>query len=342
MARYKHYSYDQSKLIPVRYRDQILPGTFEFALSNIVDRMDMSVFAQRFKNDDGGAPAYDPSILLKIVLFAYSRGIVSSRQIARACRENVVFMALSADSHPHFTTIADFVSSLGDEIAPLFANVLAICAEEGLIGRNMFAIDGCKISSNCSKEWSGTREDFERKKGKLEKSVKLLLRKHRQADRSDDDDPEGRGGSGPDMRRREEEAIRKLQAKIDKIDRWMSGNEDKVNRKGKVKKSNMTDNESAKMVSSHGVIQGYNGIAAADSKHQVIVHAEAFGEGHEGQLMKPVLEGIRETLSAIGEKADEVMKEAVFLMDSGYSSDENIEAVFTEGIDALIADNKYR
>ena len=121
-----------------------------------------------------GAPAYDPAILLKIVLFAYSRGITSSREIERACRENVVFMALSADSHPHFTTIAEFISSMEEEIAPLFRNVLMICAQEGLIGRQMFAIDGCKISSNCAKEWSGTRADFEKKKEKLEKSIQLL------------------------------------------------------------------------------------------------------------------------------------------------------------------------
>ena len=147
MARYKPYSYEQTKLIPVNYSEQILPGSFEFALSNIVDRMDLALFEDRFKNDEGGAPAYDPAIMLKIILFAYSRGITSSRPIERACRENVVFMALSADSHPHFTTIASFVSSLGTEITPLFANVLAICASEGLIGKNMFAIDGCKISS---------------------------------------------------------------------------------------------------------------------------------------------------------------------------------------------------
>jgi hypothetical protein len=76
-------------------------------------------------------------------------------------------MALSADSRPHFTTIAEFISSMEEEITPLFRNVLMICAEEGLIGRQMFTIDGCKISCNCAEEWSGTRKDFERKKGKL-------------------------------------------------------------------------------------------------------------------------------------------------------------------------------
>jgi transposase len=152
MPRFKPYSYEQMLMIPVDLKSQLQPGTFEFALNQIVDEIDLSIFDRRFKNEETGAPAYDPAVMLKIVLFSYSRGIVSSREIERACRENVVFMALSADSHPHFTTIAEFISSMEEEIAPLFRNVLMVCAEEGLIGRQMFAVDGCKISSNCAKE----------------------------------------------------------------------------------------------------------------------------------------------------------------------------------------------
>jgi len=165
MPHFKPYSYEQTLLIPVDLKNQLQPGTFEFALNEIVDEMDLSIFDGRFRNDETGAPAYDPAILLKVVLFAYSRGVISSRETERACRENVVFMALSADIRPHFTTITEFVSSMEQEIAPLFRNVLVICAEGGLIGGQMFAIDAFKISSNCAKEWSRTRADFGRKKG---------------------------------------------------------------------------------------------------------------------------------------------------------------------------------
>src|SRR3989344_8817617 len=82
MARYKDYSYDQQKLLPVRYSEQILPGTFEYALGYVIDHeLDLSVFDARYRNDEGGAPAYDPRLLLKIILFAYSRGVVSSQKI---------------------------------------------------------------------------------------------------------------------------------------------------------------------------------------------------------------------------------------------------------------------
>ena len=177
-------------------------------------------------------------------------------------------MALAADSHPHFTTIASFTASMKEEITPLFRNVLLICSQEGLIGKQMFASDGCEISSNCSKEWSGTREDFTRKAAKLERSIELLLRKHRQTDSkeekqaADGDDP--RGG----MRHNEERAIARLREKKGKLGRWLAENEDQRGSQGKIKQSNIVDNESAKMPCAHGVVQGFNGIAAVDGHRQ--------------------------------------------------------------------------
>lgn len=132
MARYKHYDYAQMKMLPISFDRQILPGTFEHTLSYLIDeKVDLSVFEARYRNDEGGAPAYDPAILLKIVLYAYSKGIIYSRRIEQLCRENVVCMALSADTVPHFTTIAAFVSSLSAEITTIFRNVLLVYDEVG-------------------------------------------------------------------------------------------------------------------------------------------------------------------------------------------------------------------
>ena len=179
MARYKHYDYNQTKMIPLRFADQILPGTFEYTLNHVVDNdLDMRVFESRYRNDYNGAPAYDPAILLKIVLFAYSRGITSSRKISQACHENVLFMALSADHQPHHSTIAEFITRMDDAIAPLFTQILMVCDGMNLIGREMFAIDGCKMPSNASKEWSGTRAELNRKQAKIDRAVERMLKSH--------------------------------------------------------------------------------------------------------------------------------------------------------------------
>src|SRR5437667_8036462 len=76
MARYKEYCYEQTKLIPLSFSRQILPGTFEYTLNYLIDNeFDLSVFEQRYHNDETGAPAYDPAILLKIILYGYVRGL---------------------------------------------------------------------------------------------------------------------------------------------------------------------------------------------------------------------------------------------------------------------------
>jgi transposase len=107
MARYKAYDLNQTKMIPLSYSDQIVEGSFEHALCEIVEEhLDLSAFQKRYANDETGRPAYDPKLLLKIVLYGYYKGIVSSRMLAEACRRNVVFMAISADARPHFTTLA--------------------------------------------------------------------------------------------------------------------------------------------------------------------------------------------------------------------------------------------
>jgi len=332
MARYKEYSYEQGKLIPISFSKQIRPGSFEYALNYIVDEvLDLSVFEGRFCNDETGAPAYDPKIMLKIVLYAYSKGVIHSREIARCCEENVMFMALSADTQPHFTTIADFISTMHEQIAPLFRDILLYCSEQGLIGREMFAIDGCKLSSNCAKEWSGTQEDFEKRKKKLEYQVRFLLRKHRECDRLE---------LGQDSVKKEKKAIRHLRSKVRKIDRWLRKNNDKPGARGTVKKSNITDNESAKMPSSHGVVQGYNAAAAVDDKHQVIVHAEAFSDGTDHALLKPMIDGIRGNFEDLGEK--DVFEKAKVTADSGFHTEKNMQMLAEEEIDGYVADNQFR
>jgi transposase len=332
MAKYKNYDYSQSKLIPISFEKQILPETFEHTLNYLIDSdLDLSAFDLCYKNDETGAPAYDPRILLKIVLYAYSKGIMSSRKIADCCNDNVIFMALSADTRPHFTTIADFISAHDQETMELFLEVLLICDQMGLIGKEMFAVDGCKLPSNASKEWSGTKEEFEQKKAKMEKAVREMIAQHQERDKTETDKA---------VMEKEEQYITTLKTKIKKIKTWLAENDDKPGSKGKPRKSNITDNESATMKTSHGVVQGYNGVAMVDSKHQVIVHADATGDS-ESAILKPMVEGTRENFQEIG-KEEDIFEKTKLTTDAGFHSEKNVEMVIQDGIDAYIADNKFR
>jgi transposase len=329
MPRYKPYDYRQGKFIPISFDKQILPGTFEYTLSHLIDHeLDLSVFNNRYFNDDTGAPAYDPAILLKIILYAYSRGITSSRKIEQLCRENVLFMALSCDTKPHFTTIADFISTLTQEVVKLFLEVLLVCDQMNLIGRDMFAIDGVKLPSNASKEWSGTKEELSHKKEKMEKAIRQIIGRHKEADKKN---------TPP----QEEQYIATLTENIKKISTFLDSHDDKPGKTGKPIKSNITDNESAKMKTSKGVIQGYDGVAVVDDKHQIIVHAQAFGAPQEQDLLFPMIEGTKENFKEIGSDPN-VFEKTKLAADAGFHSEDNMKKLEEEKIDAYIADTQMR
>lgn len=332
MPRFKEYDYHQSVMVPVSFDRQILPGSFEHSVNYLVDRkLDLSIFDSKFKNDDTGRPAYDPAVLLKIVLLAYSRGVTSSRKIEALCRENVVFMAISADSRPHFTSIANFISGCPEQIAQLFQQVILVCDDLGLIGKEMFAVDGCKMPSNASKEWSGTKAELRKKAQKIDRAVRYLLKKHRDEDK--------KGHAEESIRRREAQQIEKLLAASDKIEQFLERNEERKGRSGKEVKSNITDNDSAKMKTSHGVVQGYTGVAAVDGKHQVVVAAEAYGTGDEHGLLEPMIEQIEK---AFEKDEDSPLNEGKVLADSGYHSEKALEHLEEKQVDGYVADNGFR
>lgn len=313
------------KMLPVDFDRQIAPGSFEHALCHLIDHeLDLSDFHARYRNDVTGASAFDPAVLLKIVLLAYSRGITRSRRIEAACRESVLFMAVSGDSQPHFTTIAAFVAEMGELTAKLFAQVLTICDRQGLIGREMFAIDGVKLPSNASKARSGTRADFERQAAKMEKAAKLMLERHRAADAC---------AQEPSEAEREARAVERLQKDAAQIRAWLREHpKDKKGAKGKIRQSSRTDNDSAKMATGKGVIQGYTGVATVDEQHQIIIDAQAHGTGSEQELLEGVIE-------AIGRH---VGKTTVISADAGYHSKANCETLEAKRLIAYLPDAGYR
>jgi transposase len=179
MPKFIPYNHDQNAMVVINFRDQLQPGTFEHAIHYLIhEKLDLSIFDYAYNNKEGGRPAYDPAILLSIVLFAYSKGITSSREIEWCCTNNIIFKALSCDTVPHFTTIASFISSRPQAIESLFEQILLVCHEQGLLGNELFAIDGCKMPSNASKEWSGTFKELQQKRAKLKKLIRHHMREH--------------------------------------------------------------------------------------------------------------------------------------------------------------------
>jgi transposase len=321
MARYKPIVRD-GVFLPVVLSEQIQPGTFEFALDHLIDHeLDLSALDARFDNDHNGAPAYDPRVMLKIVLLAYSRGIVSSRKIERVCQHNVLFIALSGDSRPSWTHIARFVRELGSQVSALFAQVLMTCDRIGLIGKTMFAIDGVKLPANASKERSGTHAELAHRADRLDRAAAKIVAAHQAHDEHGQALDERRQAR-IDQLRREAQTTREFVAKSAK----------RLNAKGVELKTNITDPDSAKMATSKGVIQGYAAQAAVDSRHQIVVAAKVIGSGSEQSMLLPMID----------QSAAVRQPDTLITADAGYHSDANIAALHARAIPAMIADNGMR
>ena len=322
MARYKII--DRSpRFLAVVLDAQLLPGSFEYALDYLIDQqLDLGALDARYRNDATGSTAYDPRVLLKIILLAYSRGMISSRSIERACRENVLFMAISGDCAPQFTTLAKFVRELRSEITELFTQVLMTCDAQGLIGRQMFAIDGVKLPSNAAKKRSGTHAELARQAERMEAAVTEMLMAHQSRDEIPADEDHALALQRLD----------KLATEAARIRTFLAKHKERRSNKGAIRKSNMTDNESAKMATSKGVIQGYTGVAAVDAQHQIIVAANALGSGSEQEVLLPMIE-LTQPYRA---------QDTLITADAGYHSEANLKLLHEQGIPALIADGLMR
>jgi hypothetical protein len=177
---------------------------------------------------------------------------------------------------------------MSQEIEKVFTEVLLVCDELTLIGGKMFGQDGCKLPSNASKEWSGTKEELQEKYENIKEISRRIIEKHKQNDRT-----------GKAEKEKDEKKLENLERKANKILEFLETHEDRKGAGGETVKSNITDNESGKIKGAHGTIQGYNGIAVADSKNQVIIAANAYGTVAEGQFFSEMMDKTEENMRVV-------------------------------------------
>jgi len=343
MARFKPEERSQGLFLEVNLYEQLVPGTFEWTLDYLIDRMDLSIYERRYNNDGKGAAAYRPKALLKAVLHCYSMGILSSRKIEQACKSNMITKALADGAEPDHATIAQFISGNCEAVQDLFAQAVLRCGELGLITGEMFAHDGCKLPSNASKEWSGTIESLKKKKARLEKFAEKLLKKHMELDKSADAKKKQKPYKktmGDDRERRERHRTR-VEKKLRRLEEFLKHAEPKLGVSGAEVQTNVTDPQSAKIKGPHGYIQGYNGIAVADSGNQVILCAKAVGSGPESGAFPEMLDKLKATMkAATGE--EEPLKGALSLADTGFFSEGNLQEAAQRGMEVIIPDPQFR
>jgi transposase len=335
MARYRatDAAAGQGLFLAVNLQEQLLPGSFEYMLNEIINtKIDTGIFDKNYKNDKTGASAIPPSILLKLIIYGYSKGRKSSRSLEELNKHNIIAKALTGDMNIHFTSIADFISMNSAAFSDIFLKVLMYCNGLGLIGGETFAIDGLRLPSNASLAMSGTKADLEKKVGLYRKMAAKHLSRHLKKDAAGEADNE--------TQERFEKRQKILSHRIAKFDRFLEEMEPKEGRDGQEIQSNVTDNESAMIRSSKGTVQGYIGIAVSDKKKQVIIGAQAVGSANEGEHLALVLDGCSENMQKAAGKENWDSKKKTALCDANYFSEENLRACGQRGIEAIIPDNQ--
>jgi transposase len=336
MAKYKHTDAEdgQGMFLSVNLNKQLLPGSFERMLDELVGgAIDISMFDSNYKNDVTGATAIPPAALIKLIIYGYSKGNISSRSLWDLGMNNIVAKALTRDMEPHWTTIADFIARNGEKFKEVFVKVLAYCAELGLIGGETFATDGLRLPSNAALEVTGTVEGLEKRLKLYRRMAERHIEKHQRKDAA--------GKVDKETERHYQERQKKLNKRIETISSFLETMEKKEGKRGTEITSNVTDNESALIHTSKGYIQGYIGLAVSDQKGQIIVGAQAVGSANESEhfphMLDMTLDNMKEAGVAVPEGAQPEM-----LADNNYFGEENLKACHERALEPIIPDSAYK
>ena len=308
--------------------------------------------------------AYHPAMMVRILLYGYCRGVVSSRKIERATYEDLAFRYLAADQHPDHDTIADFRQTHLQSLAGLFTQALQLCDKAGLIKLGHVAIDGSKLKANASKHKAMSYERMAAKEKQLQEEVDKLLAQAAQTD-ADEDAQYGKGKRGdelPEELARRESRLKKIAAAKAALEQ--EARERAVAAKAAVEarleerrkqeeergkkfggrppqvpdpkqakpepkaQRNFTDEESRSMLdgATKSILQGYNAQIAVDSPSQIIVAAALTQEANDKQQLAPMLAQVEQNLGRKPEHAT---------ADTGYFSEAAVADPRAEGIDLL-------
>ena len=136
--------------MPPSLREWLPEEHLAWTILDAVSEMDLSAFYAAYRSDGHGRPAYEPSMMVALLLYAYANGNRSSRAIERSCTEDVAYRVIAANRSPDHSTIAEFRARHEAALAGLFTGVLSLCAEAGLLKVGVVAVDGTKVHANAS------------------------------------------------------------------------------------------------------------------------------------------------------------------------------------------------
>ena len=359
---FRPWRVDETWLLPPSVQDFVPAGHPAHLVRDVVcEELDLGAILSAY-TEARGFPPYHPGMMVALLLYAYSQGVYSSRRIARGCEERLDFQAVTALNRPDFRTISEFrrrhLTALGD----LFVQVLALCQKAGLVGLGHVAVDGTKLRANASKHKAMSYERMLKAEDELAAEVKRWLDKAGEVDATEDAEhgTDRRGDETPDwmadkqrrlIRIRAARAALEAEAKAAAEAKDAARPEPVVKADGTPSKRrgpkpsrptgtpeptaqrNFTDPESRIMLGRDGFIQAYNGQAAVDGKHQVIVAHRLTQSASDQDGLLPLLDA---TAINAGRLPDEVSA------DNGFCSEANLAGLAERGVRGYVATGRAK
>ena len=183
---FRPYEPDQVFLMPASMREWLPSDHLAYFITDVVDHLDLSAIMERYAGEERGYPPYHPGMMVKVLLYAYCTGVVSSRKIERHLCEDIAFRVLAANNTPDFRTISDFRKDHLKALAGLFLQVLKLCQKAGLVKLGHVALDGTKIKANASRHKAMSYKRMKEEEARLEAEVMELLKKAATVDEEED------------------------------------------------------------------------------------------------------------------------------------------------------------
>ena len=348
---YRRYEPDQSLLLPPSLRDWLPEEHLAFFLSDTIDALDLSAFDQRYGDAGPGNQAFDPRMMLKVLVYAYATGTFSSRKIAAKMHEDVAYRVLGSENFPAHRTISDFRKRHLPEFNDLFVQVVQTAHEVGLVKLGTVAVDGSKVRANASKHKAMSYKRMKEEEKRLRKEIRELLAKAKKTDLQEDKryGQDRRGDELPEELARRADRLRsiraarqRLEARQQVVDREKGREPDDQDRSGKPGKpfkrafgepdakaqENFTDPDSRIMKrGSSGFAQCYNPQIAVDEAEQIIVATTVTQSAADVNELEAVLDQIKETTGQYPDKT---------LADAGYRSEANLQMLEKRGIEGFV------
>lgn len=363
---------EQVLLMPPSLRDWLPEDHFVWFVLDTVEALDLSAFDASYRADGHGRAAHAPSMMTALLVYAYCRGLRSSRGIERACLEDVAVRVIAANQRPDHSTIARFRARHEDALAALFGQVLGLCAQAGMVSVGVIAVDGTKLHANASRDANLDYEQVARKV--LEEAAEIdELEDQRYGDARGDELPvtlarrEGRRAwlvearqrlenkrvanpkpvprSRPkrlreSKRRLEEELATKYQGNAD-YEAFRAGVDKTGRRLGPVKPAELptspegtvnTTDPDSKLLKARRGFVQGYNAQAVVNEHQIVIAAEIRSTAADFGHLEPMITAARNELKAAGVTE----QPGIVLADAGYWHLKQMESIVSDGIQVLI------